>query len=141
VKSFLVKPSGGTVGYWSQLPDGTFFEGEAPDGLKIGVSPSIGMVVIDIDVKNGKNGWNTIPKDIIFLLNQHFNYTTKSGGRHVWLKTKENLVNRATPEGVDLRVGGKGWCVWYSPVQPKDAEILITQAEPALEEWLKLKFG
>lgn len=109
LKSFLLKDNK-PITKWGLLPDNTFFEGEVPEGYKLAISPSGNIVILDIDFKNGKNGYEHIPSHIQTELDQSFNYKTKSGGAHIWLcyTGSRKLMNRSTTLGLDLRIGSKG---------------------------------
>lgn len=116
MKSFLLREdTKKPIIRWGQIPDGTFFEGEIPSGFSLAICPNNPYVILDIDVKNGKNGWLAIPNHLQDELKLHFNYKTKSGGSHVWMlyTGSKKLKNMASTVGCDLRVGGKGYVRWY----------------------------
>lgn len=51
--------------------------------------------IIDVDVKNSKNGWNTLEKSLLYALNvaPHHAVITKSGGVHLYYKMLEPSVD------------------------------------------------
>ncbi len=106
---------------WGQLPPNTYFIGNIPNGYTLAASPSSPYIVLDVDKKEGKNGFDYIDINVLNELNKTFNYTTKHGGRHFWLKYTGNksLVNRATPYGIDLRTE-KGYVAFYSKRDIRD---------------------
>ena len=81
----------------------------APDG-NIGIATGNGIVVLDIDVKNGKDGRLAIAnKD----LTGAFHVVTPSGGHHYYFKTASPFRNGANVygmTGVDVR-GDNGYVV------------------------------
>ncbi len=109
MKSFLLRNGSPTIKF-SLLSNNIFFEGDIPDGFDLAVAPSDNYIVIDVDVKNGKDGFNHIPIDIKLELWETFNYKTKSGGAHFWIKYLggKTLMNTSTKYGLDLRIGAKG---------------------------------
>lgn len=140
MKSFLLK-NNKPILKWGQIPDGHFFEGNIPEGYSLAVSPSSPYVILDVDVKN-VNGFKIIPKEILTELNRTFNYTTKSGGRHYWIKYTGDkpLFNRATKYGIDLRTH-KGYVRWYSKKDIRDCIFLIKDSTPILNEFLEKFFS
>ena len=106
MKSFLLKNNIPIV-KWGLIPDNTFFQGIVPDGYDLAVCPSGSYVILDVDVKDGKNGFNHIPEEDLKELNYSFHYNTKSGGAHYWLDYTGNkvLLNKSTSLGLDLRIG------------------------------------
>lgn len=106
MKSFLLKNNIPTI-KWGLLPDNTFFQGNVPDGYDLAVCPSGSYIVLDVDVKNGKNGYSNIPPNVLGELIHTFWYETKSGGSHYWLDYTGDkvLLNKSTPLGLDLRIG------------------------------------
>ena len=106
MKSFLLKDNKPTI-QWSLIPNNTFFEGDIPEGYALAVCPSENIVILDVDVKNNKNGFESIPVQILSELEQTFNYNTKSGGAHYWIKYTNDkpLKNCSTKYGLDLRIG------------------------------------
>ena len=106
MKSFLLKNNVPIV-KWGLIPDNTFFQGNVPDGYDLAVCPSGSYVILDVDVKDDKNGFNHIPEEDLKELNYSFHYNTKSGGAHYWLDYTGDkiLLNKSTPLGLDLRIG------------------------------------
>ena len=109
MKSFLLK-SNKPIIPWGSLPNGIFYEGTIPEGYALAVCPSEDIVILDVDKKDDKNGFNHIPSNIYFELRETFFYHTKSGGAHYWIKYTGNKVlkNTSTKFGLDLRIGAKG---------------------------------
>lgn len=140
LKSFLLK-NNKPILKWGQIPDGYFFEGNIPEGYSLAVSPSSPYVILDVDVKN-VNGFKIIPKEILTELNNTFNYATKSGGRHYWIKYTGDkpLFNRATKYGIDLRTN-KGYVRWYPKEDIRDCIFLIKDSTPILNEFLEKFFS
>jgi hypothetical protein len=97
----------------------------------IGVRPPIGMVVVDIDPRNG--GKTALAR----LIAEHgrlpdtWTARTGSGGRHVWLAVGEMTVRAHLCEGVDIKHGGNGFVVAPPSVHPDGGRY----------EWLQPPFG
>jgi len=140
MKTFLVKDKTPTI-KWGKLKDGTFFKGSVPEGYDLAVSPSKGMVVIDVDKHGKTNGFNNIPKELMVELKSTLNYPTKNGGRHFWFvyTGKENLQNKASNLSIDLRTH-KGYVVWYPEDDIKRRLKDIKQTSTKLNTWLEEHF-
>lgn len=112
MRSFLIK-DGTPIIKWGAIPSEIYFEGKVPEGYSLAINPSPPYIILDVDVKGGKDGFQHIPPHIKEELDSHFNYPTKSGGRHYWLKYSgsKNLKNMSTKIGLDLRTN-KGYVVW-----------------------------
>lgn len=95
---------------WGEIPKGKRFIGLPPKGYDLAVSMEDNYVILDVDVKNEKNGFEYIPDEVLDELYNTYNYKTKSGGSHFWVKYSgnKNLMNRATKFGLDLRTS-KGY--------------------------------
>jgi len=78
------------------------------------IHPTIG--VLDIDVKNGKNGFDFL-KDNGLELPETYNYETKSGGRHYLVRFPEGSIKHQPfgDAGIDVQVSN-GLAVWYGDV-------------------------
>jgi hypothetical protein len=146
MRSFLVKDKV-PICKWGMLPENTFYEGKVPEGYKLALSPGENYIVIDVDVdtEKSKNGFNNIPKDIFKELFHTYFYDTKRGGRHYWLKyTGElNLPNKASNLDIDLRVGSKGYVVYYPYINEDDIRNHlheIIETSPELNKWLEKTF-
>lgn len=113
MRSFLIK-DGTPIIKWGSIPSEIYFEGKVPKGYSLAINPSPPYMILDVDVKNDKNGFKYIPQHIKEELERHFNYQTKSGGRHYWIKYSgsKELKNMSTEMGLDLRTH-KGFVVWY----------------------------
>lgn len=146
MKSFLLKTNTPIV-KWSLIPDGCFFEGEIPSGFDLAVCPSKNVVILDVDVKNGKDGFNFIPLDIKLELWKTFHYKTKSGGAHFWIDYTGNqvLMNTSTKYGLDLRIGAKkgnagGYVKYHHNVDVRKCIHLIKDTSEELNKWLESLF-
>ena len=146
MKSFLLKDNKPIV-KWSMVPNNTFFEGAIPEGYALAVAPSENYIVLDIDNKHGKNGFDHIPIMIMAELNNSFFYSTKSGGAHIWLKYTGNkvLMNTSTKYGLDLRIGAKpgnagGYVKWHHNVDIRQCIHLINETSSELNIWLESLF-
>ena len=146
MKSFLLKNNTPIV-KWSLVPNNTFFEGTVPEGYALAVAPSENYIVLDVDNKNDKNGFNHIPSNVYFELRETFHYNTKSGGAHYWLKYTGNkvLMNTSTKYGLDLRVGAKkgnsgGYVKWHHNVDVRQCIHLINETSFELNQWLESLF-
>ena len=120
MKSFLLRNGSPTV-KWGSIPSYCFFEGNIPEGYDLAVAPTDEYIVVDVDCKNGKDGFENIPMTILAELNQSYHYNTKSGGAHCWLKYTGTglLKNTSTKYGIDLRIGAKdGNCGGYVKYHP-----------------------
>ena len=101
-------------------------------GINVGMSD---IVVLDIDCKNGKNGFETLEANwLIVSEDDTFWYDTPRGGRHmVYRAPDETILSPAAPyrklEGIDRR-GGSSYVVWWGDRAPAWEEIA-----PA-PEWL-----
>lgn len=95
--------------WWSENPS-------AEVGVAAGDS---GLVVLDVDMKNGKDGWASL-EEAWLEIPDTFGYDTGTGGRHlvyiappeVKLAPSSNFLGMA---GVDVR-GGSSWVLWAGPV-------------------------
>lgn len=146
MKSFLLKDNKPIV-KWGMIPDNTFFEGEVPEGYALAVCPSQNIVILDVDVKNGKNGFENIPMLILMELDNTFYYDTKSGGRHYWIRYtgKEVLLNKSTDLGLDLRIGATkdncgGYVKYYHNKDIRECEHLIKNSSTYMIKWLEKLF-
>jgi hypothetical protein len=147
MKSFLLRDNHPTI-RWSMLEDNVFYEGAIPEGYDLAVCPSGSLVVLDVDVKNGKNGFEHIPKSILNELEKSFNYLTRSGGRHYWLNYlgNETLKNTSTEYGLDLRRGkvgqnNGGYVKFVHTEDIRNCLHLINPTSKRLNLWLEGLFG
>jgi len=149
MKSFLLnsKTNKPTIS-WSMLKNNTFFEGEVPNGFSLAVCPSDNIIILDCDVKNGKNAFNHIPIHILGELEKTFNYYTGSRGRHYFLHYtgEKTLLNRATKFGLDLRIGAKdgnagGYVRYQHSVDIRECVHLIKETSNSLNLWLESLFS
>lgn len=142
MKSFLLK-DGKPIIKWGNLSQGTMFIGNVPEGFDLAISPSENIVILDVDVKKQKNGFEHIPVFILQELEKTFNYKTNSGGRHYWIKYTGNitLLNRATDYGLDLRVSDKGYVKYYHHKPIQECIHLIKESSIDLNKWLEKLFS
>ena len=145
MKSFLLKDNKPIV-KWSMVPNNTFFEGAIPEGYALAVAPSDNYIILDVDVKNDKNGFDFIPSEILIELERSFNYFTKSGGQHYWINYTgdKTLLNKATKYGLDLRVARGSYAMGYVKY-PHNIDIrqcihLINESSSELNTWLESLF-
>jgi hypothetical protein len=119
-------------------------------GVHAGAS---GLVILDLDKKNGKDGFESVD-DGWLEIPDTYHYDTPNGGRHYIYAAPEG--SRLAPArdyrglaGVDRR-GGSSYAVWYGEAPGKDAiiaapEWLCDEVEQRtgsafdgeLDEWLK----
>lgn len=79
----------------------------------IGVATGDGLLVIDVDVKNGAKGAQTYAAlDMLHDIPPTYTVTTPTGGTHVYLTSGQDVRNSASKlgDGVDVR-GAKGFVV------------------------------
>ncbi len=145
MKSFLLKNNRPII-KWGMLEDGIFFEGAIPEGYALAVAPSDNYIILDVDVKNDKNGFDFIPSEILIELERSFNYFTKSGGQHYWINYTgdKTLLNKATKYGLDLRVARGSYAMGYVKY-PHNIDIrqcihLINESSSELNTWLESLF-
>lgn len=82
------------------------------------------LIVLDVDVKNGKDGWESLDQAWLDIP-ETFGYDTPSGGRHLVYRHPEHLTlspssNYRGMAGVDTRAGSS-WVLWNGPVPPENA--------------------
>lgn len=144
MKSFLLKGKRPII-RWSMLPDETYFEGKLPEGYSLAVMPSKGYIVIDVDRHGHKDGFEAIPSHLKYELSQTFHYTTKNNGHHYWFKYSGNdyLGNKSSGKGIDLRVGCKGYVVWYPKEDVRDVinSEAVKETSEEMNKWLKELFS
>ena len=145
MKSFLINnKSGKPIVAWGSIPQGIHFEGEIPSGYSKAISPSTGIVVLDVDCKNNKNGYENIPHLIRLEIEETFNYKTASGnGHHYWIKYtgSKTLINRATKLGLDIRISDKGYVKYHHNIDIRQCTSLIKEASPKLNKFLEKLFS
>lgn len=108
--------------WWDKFP-------EASPGVAAGPS---GLVLLDVDAKNGKDGWQSLMEAWVDIPDT-LNYDTPTGGVHyVYESDRDDLngvANYRKMDGVDRRAGSS-FFVWWGGV-PDDRDV-FTQAP----EWL-----
>lgn len=147
MKSFLLKDNKPII-KWGMIPDETYFEGKLPGKeYALAVCPSDNIVILDVDVKNGKNGYSNIPPNILGELIHTFWYETKSKGAHYWIEYTGNkiLANKATKYGLDLRVGATdysagGYVRYQHNVDIRECKHLIKKSSLELNAFLESLF-
>lgn len=140
MRSFLVRNKQPII-KWSLLPDGIMFKGEIPDNWDLAIVPGPEYIILDVDKHNGKNGFDHIPSDIYNELEKSFNYVTKNGGRHYWLKYTGDvkLPNKTSKIFCDLR-NKDGYVVFYPRDDIKNHEHKIQKTSSNLNKWLEETF-
>lgn len=150
MKSFILYKNAPII-KWSLIPNGIFFEGGLPEGdYALAVCPdNEKQLVLDVDVKNGKNGFDHIPENILSELELTFNYHTRSGGRHYFLNYTGSglLKNTSTEKGLDCRIGKNkktgnngGYVKYNHNVDIRQCIHLIKETSSELNEWLEKLF-
>ena len=108
--------------WWDEFP-------EASPGVAAGPS---GLVLLDVDAKNGKDGWQSLMEAWVDIPDT-LNYDTPTGGVHyVYESDRDDLngvANYRKMDGVDRRAGSS-FFVWWGDVP--DGRDVFTQAP----EWL-----
>jgi len=149
MKSFLLNSkTNKPIVCWGSIPNNTFFEGTVPPGYNLAVCPSENIVILDVDVKNNKNGYDFIPELIQLELYGTFNYNTKSGGAHYWINYTGGklLKNSSTEYGLDLRIGARnnnagGYVKYHHNVDIRECVHLIKKSSDKLNEFLEKLFA
>jgi len=140
MRSFLLR---GKSPYckWGLIPEGVMYKGLVPSGFNLAISPSPGVVIIDIDNHGKKNGFNIIPLEIMTELLNTLHYNTKNNGMHVWVKYSgdKKLGNKTSNKGIDLRTN-KGYVVWWNDRNIEDCLNEIKESSPELNEFLENLF-
>ena len=112
--------------WWMRWPD-------AKVGVYCGKS---GIVVCDVDTKNGKDGWTSLDEAWVDIP-PTFSYETGTGGSHLVYADPGGLnLDPKSPyrglEGVDRRAGSS-WSMWVGPV-PDNREVFSPAPEWLLDE-------
>lgn len=101
--------------WWEKHPD-----------AKVGVPAGMnGIVILDVDTKNGVDGFDSIDRAWLDIP-ETFAYDTSTGGRHFVYRAPEDVpltlsTNYRGLEGVDIRAGGS-WAMWVGEV-PREEDI------------------
>ena len=142
MKSFLCKGKRPVI-RWSLLPDETFFEGPLPEGYSLAVMPSQGVIVVDIDRHGTIDGFDNIPIELYDELKATLSYPTKNDGMHCWFQYtgSKPLANKASGQGIDLRVGCKGYVIWYPNEDVRDNMHFINPTSALMNKWLEKLFS
>lgn len=99
--------------WWGKFP-------EAKVGVACGKS---GIIVADIDTKNGVDGWSSLDEAWLDL-GEPYSYETGTGGSHLVYRVPEGLnlaphVNYRGMKGVDVRAG-ESWVLWAGGVPARE---------------------
>lgn len=101
-------------------------------GANIGIAAGNGLAVIDVDVKDGKEGAASLEcMRSLFDLPATFEVKTPSGGLHIYLKTDARLLNAVDVSdypGIDIRSDG-GYVV--APGSTINGKSYIAVGDPA----------
>jgi hypothetical protein len=141
MKSFLVKNKKPVI-KWSKLPDNTFFEGKLPEGYSLAIVPSNPYIILDVDRHGKIDGFDNLPKHLALELEQTLKYKTKNNGMHFWFKYNGilELSNKSSGYGIDLRVGFKGYVVWYPKTDIRNHLHEINDTSKEMNVWLQELF-
>lgn len=120
--------------WWTRFP-------EAKVGVPAGVNK---IVALDIDTKNGLNGWDEL-SDNFYNVPETFFYDTSTGGSHYIYSAPENVVlngvaNYRGMQGVDRR-GGESWVMWVGDTPTKLSPAPEWLCDPAEKKDLKQFIG
>ncbi len=144
MRTFLLKEKSPIV-KWGLIPPNTYFEGTLPEGYQLAISPGDDYIILDVDVnhKGGKNGFDNIPKEVLEEIEKTFNYSTKSGGKHYWFRYSgnKNLANKTSGMSFDLRVGDKGYVVYYPKEDIRNCIHLIQETSSEVNIWIETWFS
>jgi hypothetical protein len=143
MRTFLVsKENKRPLVKWGSIPDNTFYKGVVPSNYKLGISPTPGYVIVDIDKHGKKNGFEHIPQYIYYELMTTFNYATKNKGRHCWLKYTGNkpLGNKTSKYSIDLR-NERGYVAYWGKEPIENITKLTKESSPEMNEWLEELFS
>jgi hypothetical protein len=149
MKTFLLKNNIPTI-QWSLLKDNTFYNGVIPKKFDLAVCPSKEYIIVDVDRHGDKNGFEHIPREILFELDKTFKYKTKNNGVHFWLRYtgSKQLLNKASGLGIDLRISASeesngGYVKWHprNTINPINAEIYALDTSSVLNKWIELLFS
>jgi hypothetical protein len=141
MKSFLLKDKTPIV-KWGLLPNETYYEGKIPEGYQLAVTPSEGIVIIDVDRHGDKDGFENIPWEIQKELSYTFSYMTKNNGKHFWIKYSGDkpLGNKTSGLSIDLRTH-KGYVVYYPDNDIREQLHLVEESSLELNRWLEKLFS
>lgn len=112
------------IQHWWGTPG---WENSVP-GVATGAS---GIVVLDVDVKDGRDGWNSI-EEAGLEVPQSLEYQTKNGGTHVLYRAPVGFAyngtrNHKTPDGIVLdgvdRRSGSSFIVYWGEDIPWDLHL------------------
>ena len=139
MRSFLLKNKSPIV-KWGLIPDGVMYQGKIPEGYNLAISPTPGIIIVDVDVdiEKNKNGFENIPHNLLKELETTFNYSTKRGGKHYWLKYTgtKHLGNKTSNKSIDLRTE-KGYVVYWHTEPIENCLGRIKETSEQLNEWVE----
>ena len=141
MKSFLLREKI-PIAKWGLLPNGTMYQGKVPEGYNLAVVPGPEYVVLDVDVRKDKNGFDFIPEDIFEELEKTFYYSTKNKGKHYWLKYTGNKIlgNKTSNKGSDLRTE-KGYVAYWHNIPIEQCTHLIKETSDKMNYYLESLFS
>ena len=78
-------------------------------------------------------------KLLVFIFLSTLSYPTKNNGKHLWFKYTgtDDLANKTSGLGIDLRVGCKGYVVWYPKEDLRDSMSKVKETSTTLNKWLE----
>lgn len=127
---------------WKNLPDGVMYKGKIPEGYNLGICPTPGYIIIDIDRHSEeKDGFDNIPLELMPELLSTLHYNTKNNGMHCWFKYTgdKKLANKTSNKGIDLRTH-KGYVVWWHNKPMEECLNDIKETSNKLNKWLEELF-
>jgi len=125
------------------LKENTYYEGKIPEGYDLCISPSKGYIIVDVDRHDNKDGFKHISKQILKELEETFHYKTKNNGVHYWFKYTgdKELLNKTSGLGIDLRVGTKGYVVFYAPGDIRNYINKVNKTSLSINKWVENLFS
>jgi hypothetical protein len=144
MKTFLSKNKK-PICKWGSIPNEVYYEGKIPSDYNLCVNPHYPYCIIDIDNRPNKNGFDNIPKNLLLELENHYNYNTPSGGKHIWIRYSGNkiLMNTTSNLGIDLRTN-KGYVCYYPANQGDDIRNHLNEIKETslkMNKWLEELFS
>lgn len=137
MRSFLLKDKR-PIMKWGLIPEGIMYQGKLPNGYNLAISPSPGMIIIDIDRHGDKNGFDNIPLEIMQELSTTLHYPTKHDGMHCWFwyTGSKSLGNKTSNKGIDLRTN-RGYVAYWNDKPIEDCLNDIKESSTQLNKWLE----
>lgn len=107
-----------------------------PD-MNYGVVTGHGCIVLDIDIKNGKNGMVSLTKFCEGDMPVTLTTKTPSGGYHYYFSTSERLRKKNFSDGIDFQALGQFAVGPGSAIDGKgDYEIFLNAPIAPIPDWL-----